>query len=484
MRKPIFQRAIRAPLELSLRILCAILVSQSAIFAQGVGSDAKTPIPQSAALNRLRPDGSWSATGSLRSARDAHTATRLLDGRVLVTGGQGDTGSSIGTLKSTELYDPEAGVWTPAADLTTARIGHTATLLPNGEVLVIGGAEIFTGASKSTEIYNPATGMWRLVGELGTARAGHTATLLPDGRVLVAGGTDFASCELYNPSTGTSTATGSFAIAQRINFTATLLPNGKVLAVGGAGADVFLDAAELYDPATGKWTLTGNLRRQRARPTATLLSNGKVLVVGGEPNFPSTGGAPPPPETVAEIYDPATGGWTAGGNPATARQFHTATLLANGKVVVAGGASRDGRPVATEFYSPESNSWSPAGVLVTGRDSHTATLLADGRVLAAGGLNGAFLSSSEIYDPTSSTFSISGRVLSPTGAALRNVVIVLTDASGARRLATTSSFGTYSFADLTIGRYVLLPTSKRYRFSPNQLEVGSNLAEVNFVGHQ
>ena len=157
--------------------------------------------------------GTWTATGSLATARDDHTATLLPNGKVLVAGGY----DGSGTLASAELYDPASGTWTATGSLATARYRHTATLLPNGKVLVAGGSDN-SGALASAELYDPASGTWTATGSLATARDCHTATLLPNGKVLVAGGFDgsgsLASAELYDPASGTWTATGSLATAR------------------------------------------------------------------------------------------------------------------------------------------------------------------------------------------------------------------------------------------------------------------------------
>jgi hypothetical protein len=228
------------------------------------------------------------------------------------------------------------------------------------------------------------SGTWTATGSLGTARYLHTATLLPNGKVLVAAGVDVnfnvsASAELYDPATGTWTVTGSLATA-RVDHTATLLPNGKVLVAGGTNINSNLASAELYDPASGTWTATGSLGTGRQSHTATLLPNGNVLVAGGFGGFPATQLA------SAELYDPASGTWTATGSLGTAREFHTATLLPNGKVLVAGGFN--GSLLASaELYNPASGTWSATGSLGTARFAHTATLLPNGNVLVAGGDN-------------------------------------------------------------------------------------------------
>src|SRR4029077_15786213 len=226
-------------------------------------------------------------TGSLITARFIHTATLLNNGKVLVAGGTPDFNTP---LRSAELYDSASGTWTATGSLNTARFFHTATLLPNGKVLVAGGPPDGLNGLKSAELYDPASGMWTATGDLNTARSAHTATLLPNGKVLVAGGQGtgggfLTSAELYDPASGTWTTTGSLTNARQFH-TATLLPNGKVLVAGGYN-NIFpnpgaLDSAELYDPASGTWTTTDSLNMARDYHTATLLPNGKVLVAGGE----------------------------------------------------------------------------------------------------------------------------------------------------------------------------------------------------------
>lgn len=334
----------------------------------------------------------FSLTGSLTTARSSHTATLLPNGKVLVTGGY----NGNQTLASAELYDPATESWSATGSLATARYYHTATLLPNGKVLVAGGA----GAIASAELYDPATGSWETTGSLGTGRYGHTATLLPNGKVLVAGGYNgsfVTTAELYDPTTGSWSATGSLA-TERDAHTATLLENGKVLVAGGytdGYSGHSLTSAELYDPATGSWSATGSLGTERSAHTATLLPNGNVLVAGGFTYGHAL--------DSAELYDPATQRWSATGSLATQHQDHTATLLPNGKVLVAGGVISDGTTLASaQLYDPATAGWSAAGSLATARVYHTATLLPNGNVLVAAGYNSTarFLASAEIYDST------------------------------------------------------------------------------------
>jgi uncharacterized protein (TIGR03437 family) len=238
----------------------------------------------------------WSATGSLGTARALHTSTLLANGKVLVTGGV-ITG---GTTASAELYDPATGTWSSAGTMNAARSWHAATLLPNGRVLVAGG---YSGTlnnptlHSSAELYDPATGSWTPTGSLSTVRAFLLAVLLPNGKVLVACAGNFTfslnTAELYDPATGQWSATGSMLEARDSSSTLTLLANGQVLVVGNV---LGRKSAELYDPATGSWRATADLSsRVRLNHEATLLLNGKVLVTGGNG-----------PLASAELYDSGT----------------------------------------------------------------------------------------------------------------------------------------------------------------------------------
>ena len=248
------------------------------------------------------PDiGVWMYTASMTDSRASPTATLLPNGQVLVAGGFGYGRNTSGDLASAELYDPTTGLWAYTGSMAIGRDSHTATLLANGKVLIAGGYNGFTTLN-SAELYDPTTGLWAYTGSMRTTRSGYSATLLPNGQVLVAGGDDdngdtFASAELYNPATGVWSPTGSMG-SPRGGHTATLLANGQVLVVGGYNGLTTLNSAELYDPATGTWSPTGSLGFARSDDTATLLANGKVLIAGG---FGTNG------ELLAssELYDPA-----------------------------------------------------------------------------------------------------------------------------------------------------------------------------------
>jgi N-acetylneuraminic acid mutarotase len=351
----------------------------------------------------------WSYTGNLNRGRSGHTATLLQNGKVLVAGGSvpGTVVDNFGFLNSAELFDPTTGTWSVTGNLNTTRDGATATLLPNGKVLVAGGwGNCTTNAGcrflSSTELFDPATGTWSATGNLNTTRIGHTATLLQNGKVLVAAGlinyqsgAILNSAELYDPATGTWSITGSLNAA-RSDHTATLLPNGRVLVAGGQFSGNELSSAELYDPMTETWSITGNLNENRGGHGATLLQNGKVLVTGNFLSCPNECNDP----ADAEIYDPATETWSVTGNPESFPQ--SATLLPSGKVLV----SVDGPGNRAELYDPATGTWSETAHRNTARSGFTATLLANGEVLVAGGQacnsNGCFtLNSAELYDPGS-----------------------------------------------------------------------------------
>lgn len=324
--------------------------------------------------------GVFVGTDDLTTARFSHTATLLPNGKVLVAGG---IGADEGEVGSAELYDRESGMWTLTGSLVNARDSHTATLLPNGKVLVAGGYGT-AGPLASAELYNPTTGTWSATGHLAVARYFATATLLRDGKVLVTGGTNLidhtlASAELYDPDSGTWTSTGSMVI-KRNWHTATLLSNAKVMVAGGFGpTGLAAQSAEIYNPDSGTWMLTGSMVSEHLQHTATLLPDGKVLVAGSNACC----------AVDAEVYDPASGTWRSTSNMIRQRTYgHTATLLQNGMVLVAAGFFSGGvvgEPIG-ELYAPVTETWTGvSNTIPPGRAFHTATLLGNGQVLVAGG---------------------------------------------------------------------------------------------------
>ncbi|WNG30488.1 kelch-like protein [Cystobacter fuscus] len=320
----------------------------------------------------------WASTGAMSTSREFHTATRLANGKVLVTGGSGWSG----TLASAEVYDPATGTWSPTGSMATSRYRHTAALLPNGKVLVMGGYrdENLGTLLATAELYDPATGTWSATGPMSRGRHFHTATLLPGGKVLVTGGytgSEFTpTAELYDPATGTWSMTGSMATSRYLHA-ATLLADGRVLVSAGYTSGSTSSSSEVYDPATGTWSLSGSLTRPRAYHTSTLLADGKVLVSGGSVDYYFM--------ATAEVYDPATGSWSPTGSMNWSRIYHTATLLPGGRVLVSGGYTGYESTATAELYDPASGVWSTTYTMGLSRDSHTATLLRNGRVLVTGG---------------------------------------------------------------------------------------------------
>ncbi|WP_224360765.1 Kelch repeat-containing protein [Hyalangium versicolor] len=325
----------------------------------------------------------WASTGSMAAPRRIHTATLLPNGKVLVAGGVGS-----GTLATAEVYDPASGSWSATGSMAEPRYYHTATLLPSGKVLVAGGFSV-SGRIATAEVYDPASGSWSATGSMASPRSQHTATLLSDGRVLVAGGVSggfTATAEVYDPASGSWSTTGSMAEA-RGNHTATLLPSGKVLISGGTSSSATLATAELYNPALGSWSAAASMASPRHFHAATLLPNGQVLVSGGTNQSSAL--------TTAELYDPASGRWSATGSMAESHYQHPATLLNNGHVLVHGGSAR-----LAEVYDPDLGTWSAAGSVASRAYQHTATLLPNGQVLVNGGTNGSNdLSTAELYTP-------------------------------------------------------------------------------------
>jgi N-acetylneuraminic acid mutarotase len=349
--------------------------------------------------------GTWPLTVSLRTARASHTATLLPNGLVLVAGG---TGENNGALASSELYNPASGTWNSTGSMHVGRVSARSVLLPNGMVLTMGGCvsnDCLSSTTRSAEIYNPVTGTWTVTGSMRTGRAEFIAVLLPSKEVLVAGGCtsyDVNGCvavttaaELYNPATGTWSSTGAMRAA-RMAMTGTVLPNGKALIAGGqTAATDALGSSELYNPATGTFTLTGRLVTPRSGHTASLLTTGFVLMAGGE-NVNGVSIA------KAELYNPATGTYAATGNMPSNRQEQRAVLLPSGSVLVVGGNNVNSTTTTVlascATYNPATRTWATASTMKNARADHTATLLHNGHVLAAGGDNASGeLSSAELF---------------------------------------------------------------------------------------
>lgn len=369
--------------------------------------------------------GTFSATKNMSTNRLGHTATLLATGEVLVAGGESQgppVASSPGPgsaapIASAELYNPAHRRWTATGSMATARLAHTATLLPNGQVLVTGGTPDFFFCVATAELYNPATGQWTTTGSMTMPRCNHTATLLANGQVLIAGGQavaltcgngscrsgdSLATAEIYNPSMGTWQSTGSMNVARAFERAA-LLQNGKVLVAAGAdianGTITALASAELFDPPQGRWNLTGSLSAPDKLPVSTPLANGNVLLV------------------KASFYNPATGTWTItspypksfNGEGTGATLLTTANVLITGFICNYNGCGSAPTNGAL-LYESSTNTYAATGAMTTARKGASQTLLPNGQVLVAGGFNEqtlcsgctmtpVFLSSAELYTP-------------------------------------------------------------------------------------
>jgi serine/threonine protein kinase len=252
---------------------------------------------------------SWSALRSMNLPRLQHTATLLDDGRVLVVGGGTSKGSRASTA-SAEIYDPGTGRWTPTASMAVARSYHTATLLGDGRVLVVGGSSTYLGAgtvTASAEIFDPRTDRWTAAPLMPMPRYVHEAVLLRDGRILVAGGWSSTTLEspslesalIFEPRNETWATIGAMTTG-RAQFRMAVLPDGRVLAVGGLGPlDLPLASVDMFDPGSGSWALTGALPDATWWPILLVLPDGRALVAGGASD--KSGSAP---LKSAELYAP------------------------------------------------------------------------------------------------------------------------------------------------------------------------------------
>ena len=324
----------------------------------------------------VSPAGSIASAGPMLEPRSGHTATLLPDGRVLISGGMR---RNQDFYKSAELYDPATGKSQPTGEMHRSRVGHVAVLLASGKVLVAGGW-VGNGGTDSAELYDPATGKFTVIAKMTSPRGGPSATLLTNGDVLIAGGEkrdneSLASAEIFHASTLTFQPTGAMHYA-RISHTATLLKDGRVLIAGGF-ADSVASSAELYDPERDTFTETGSMGTARCKHTAGLLPDGRVLIAGGsdsrgwDRNLKS-----------AEIYDPRTGKFTAA-SPMNDSRFKLpdeAVQLPSGKLLLAGGSKE------VEVFNPASGRFLvAAGQMNDARHFMTETKLKDGSVLLAGG---------------------------------------------------------------------------------------------------
>jgi hypothetical protein len=361
--------------------------------------------PSSGTADERTPRGRWSPAPSMATPRINHTATLLQDGRVLVSGGTDSKGTA---LSSCEVYDPSSARWSRAAALQEARSGHSALLLPDGRVAVLGGLALVDGSGQAltgVELYDPARDTWSRRPPLAAPAAG-PSTLLLDGRVLLFSATGesfegYAEPQLYDalsanrgplPRGRPLAAPASARLGQ--SHSTTRLPDGRVLVAGGMAGDEFAQAqsaALLFLPPSGTWQRTADLVSPRSLHTATLLSDGRVVVAAGW-------GVAEILDSV-EVFDPAALAWRAAGRLLRSRFGHTATLLGD-RVLLVGGQGEGHRAVPeAELYDAATARSVPAGTLARPRWGHTATLLPGPAVLVVGGYDGAPMAATEVFRP-------------------------------------------------------------------------------------
>lgn len=421
------------------------LLSTGDVLAAGgyVGSNTTT---DSADLFKAAT-GTWTATGKMTKPKNDHSATLLGSGKVLTAGGF----SSGSYQDSTDLYYPSTGKWLAGPSMVTKRGVPTARLLRSGKVLVVG------GGTTSAELYDPFPGKWSSTGAIHDQRYDHSATLLPSGEVLVAGGFrsgKLKSAELYDPKTGAWTLTGSLSLG-RGSHAAALMTNGKVLVTGGG------TWLELYDPSSGKWSMNTAQKTTVYFSTATVLKDSTVLVVAAGAS--STG------KYVTGIYDPNGGTWTPVPTPVHRRSIHSASLLASGKVLVAGGVDHLS-PFAvaldsSELFDPATKKWSVSGTMTAKRYHHTATILGSGKVLVAGGMTGpvqSYHSSAELYDPATGKWTKTGSMKEArcrhSATAVGQVLVAGGHAVGVNKIKSVELYdeksGTFARAgEMLVGRW-------------------------------
>lgn len=328
------------------------------------------------------PVGTITRIGDMTDGRALHTATLLPDGTVLITGGLG----SASAFRSAELFDPSTGRTRSTGSLAIGRMSHTATLLPDGKVLIVGGYGSGLAGSGSAELYDPATGSFVAAGRLNEPRSDHVAVLLDNGTILIVGGdtsgvgrTPTAAAELYDPGAGTFLPTGGMHLP-RIPFAAVRLGDGRVLVAGGTTTGSMVTAsAEIYDPATGQFTITSSLRTARRKHAGFLLPDGRVFIVGG-----TTGGDDSHALRDAEVFAPTTGRFSRAAPMREARHKITAVVLPDGSALVVGGSNE-----LAEVYDPQEDVFHPVvGGSAALRHFPAATVLPDSSVLITGGYSG------------------------------------------------------------------------------------------------
>ena len=463
--------------------LSAPLADGSVLSCAGWTREGSTPpffgLGYFSKAERFNPlTNTWSSAGDMGDPRAFGSATLLLNGKVLVAGGMTQDlvyGGPPTAYNRADLYDPSSNTWSRTSDMNLARFGHSATLLPDGRVLVAGGLDGAINTLAEAEIFDAASNSWSNVASMAHPRSG-AAALLPNGKVVVLGGSspyDPASAEQFDPATGLWQAISSMTVA-RSSASCTLLQDGQLLVLGGG-------SAERYDSATDSWSSAGSLRSSSGH-LAGLLPDGRVLAISAEgqefyspvtnswSNDGSLAGATRAVRiskdevlavrgAQAARFKPSAGTWSAAGTPLMEAKDAYVTLQ-DGSVLFLG-------PTA-QRYDPVANAWSLAGTPATGSQAHGAVTLSSGKVLALAA-NGQ----TELYDPATNAWTAS--VAMPTAACA--AVILLQDGSV---LAAGSSAG----GVIQGYRYdpVAAAWSKAWELNGYYLWVGKDITNMQLLG--
>lgn len=344
-------------------------------------------VEKSVLVEVITGPGFFTIGGNMSVGRSDYAMVQLPSSPLILVAGGTSTGTDV--LKSAELYDPVTNSWRATSDMKSARRGHTATVLNNGKILVVGGYD-GKNSLATAETYDPSTGAWtNTISPMAFTHRYHTATLLSDGKVLIAGGTvgplgtaDSKYTEVYSPSTGGFTA-GPLLPEERLGHTATLLSNGDVLFVGNSLGDGSVVRSLTYDGSNFTWShlaepavTIGTLQQARYNHSAVLLLNGKVLVTGGFGLDSKT----------AELFNPVSHSWSSARTMTTPRSYHTSTTLRNGDVIVIGGYNGSSSISSIDYYETITNTWSFASQksLMEARSMNTSLMLSNGKVLTLG----------------------------------------------------------------------------------------------------
>lgn len=312
------------------------------------------------------------ATGSLSVPRVTHGSEVLANGKILVFGGDNGYITPHLVYKSAELYNN--GTWSSTGNMQLNRRTTASVVLSNGNILVIGGENLNETKLASCEIYNVATGTWSYADSMNNARSAAIAITLNNGKVLAIGGDFNETCELYDETTNTWTSTGSLTVDGGFSWgDAVKLPNGNVLLVGRGTA-----TAEIYNVSTGTWSqVVDAMSVARDYPTAILMNNGKVLVAGGGIS------------KTSEVFDPATNLFEPSGNLGQYASANDLINLPDGRVLIYGtGSATSIETNALQIYNPTTGTWSYPGsvqINITTANDYTVNFLPNGKILYAGG---------------------------------------------------------------------------------------------------